>query len=90
MSGKVGRVWASDLLNIGVMLTTISNTRRLAKLHNLQENTLIQQATLQGVIDMDLKIIEKVFSKSEAVRRERESFYIKKFQVVSKGINRKS
>ena len=44
----------------------------------------------QGVIDMDLKIIEKVFSKSEAVRRERESFYIKKFQVVSKGINRKS
>ena len=32
----------------------------------------------QGVSDMDLKIIEKVFSKSEAVRRERESLYIKK------------
>ena len=43
----------------------------------------------QGVSDMDLKIIEKVFSKSEAVRRERETLYIKKFEVVSKGINRK-
>ena len=43
----------------------------------------------QGVSDMDLKIIKKVFSKSEAVLRERETLHIKKFEVVSKGINRK-
>ena len=42
-----------------------------------------------GASDMDFKILEKVFCKSEAVRLERESLYINKFQAVSKGINKK-
>ena len=44
----------------------------------------------QGVSDMEVKVIEKVFCKSMAVRLARESLYIRKFQTVSQGINKKA
>ena len=44
----------------------------------------------QGVSDMEVQVIEKVFCKSMAVRLAQESFYIQKFQTVSQGINKKA
>ena len=40
------------------------------------------------VILVALKIIEKVFSQDPRVRKERESLFIKNFNVKHKGINR--
>ena len=44
----------------------------------------------QGVSDMEVQVIEKVFCKSMAVRLARETWYIQKFQTVSQGINKKT
>ena len=44
----------------------------------------------QGIRDVQISIIEKVHSKSKAVREERESMYIRLFDAVNKGINKKT
>ena len=42
----------------------------------------------QGIRDVQISILEKVHSKSKAVREERESMYIRLFDAVYKGINK--
>ena len=42
-----------------------------------------------SISDMRLQIVEKVFSKSKAVREEREKMYINYFESETKGINRR-
>ena len=44
----------------------------------------------QGIRDVQISILEKVHSKSKAVREERESMYIRLFDAVNKGINKKT
>ena len=43
-----------------------------------------------GIRDIQISIIEKVHSKNRAVREERESMYIRLFDAVNKGINKKT
>ena len=40
--------------------------------------------------DMQIQIVEKVFSKSEAVRLTRERLYINFFEAENRGMNRKT
>ena len=42
------------------------------------------------VSDMEITIVEKVYSNDELFRREREKMYINKFNTKYKGINRKT
>ena len=43
-----------------------------------------------SVSDMEISVVEKIFSYQEAVRKERESMFIKKFNSKHKGLNKKS
>ena len=43
-----------------------------------------------SVADMEVTILEKIFSKDPQVRKERESMFIKKFNSKHKGLNKKS
>ena len=42
------------------------------------------------VADMEVTILEKIFSRDPQVRKERESLFIKKFNSKHKGLNKKS
>ena len=44
---------------------------------------------IHSISDMSLQIVEKVFSKSKAVREQREKMYINYFESETKGINRR-
>ena len=43
-----------------------------------------------SISDMELQIVEKVFSKSSAVREQREKMYINYFESETKGMNRRN
>ena len=43
-----------------------------------------------SVSDMEISILEKIFSNDREVRRERESMFIEKFNSKHKGLNKKS
>ena len=78
----------------------VGETERVAK-DRLREhigsvkNEQLEKATgfhfnLKGhsVSDMEFSIIEKVFSQDPRVRKERESLFIKNFNIKHKGINK--
>ena len=60
-------------------------------------NEHLNQATGEGfnskghsVADMEVTILEKIFSRDPQVRKERESLFIKKINSKHKGLNKKA